>query len=61
MNVQDLIAELQKHDPNLTVVHSTGPMQDLEEVTGLSTPNDHFSNMAWDTSINVIREWICID
>lgn len=61
MNVRELIAELQKHDPETTVVHSTGLMQDLEEVTGVSTPKDHYSNRAWDKSVNVIREWICID
>lgn len=60
MNVRELIEELQKHDPELTVVHSTGMMQDREEVTGASLPEDRL-DIAYDTRMKRIDKWLCID
>lgn len=58
MNVAELIAELSKLPPDLLVVHSTGTMQDREEVRDVQ--HGESEQTAWTTNLDRLSDgqWI---
>jgi hypothetical protein len=63
MNVKELITELEKMDPDLLVVHSTGLMQDHEEVIEVFVAKDKGYTTAWTKDTKMLKggDWIIID
>lgn len=57
MTVRELITLLGDLPPDLMVVHSTGMMQDREEITGYAFPEP--AQIAWTSNINMIHDgWV---
>lgn len=58
MNVAELITELSKLPPDLMVVHSTGTMQDREEVEGVRLGQQGETAWTARTDMRTGGDWV---